>query len=71
MSGAKTAVLNNLKKVPDTITDEMEVISRLYALARFEHNYQKTGKSDFDIVSFIALSEGRFDEAQTVVECDI
>ena len=33
-------------------------------------DYQKTGKSDFDIVSFIALSEGRFDEAQTILECD-
>ena len=41
MNGAKTAVLNNLQKVPDTITDEMEVISRLYALARFEHSKKR------------------------------
>ena len=41
MSGAKTAVLNNLQKVPDTITDEMEVISRLYALVRFEHSKKR------------------------------
>ena len=33
-------------------------------------DYQTTGKSDFDILSFIALSEGRYEEAQTVLECD-
>lgn len=38
MSGAKAAVMNNLQKVPDNITDEIEVINRLYVLARLEHS---------------------------------
>ena len=41
MSEAKAAVMNNLKKIPDTITDEMEVINRLYALARLEHSKKR------------------------------
>ena len=41
MSGAKAAVMNNLQKVPDNITDEIEVINRLYVLARLEHSRKR------------------------------
>ena len=41
MSGAKTVVMQNLQKVSDDISDEMEVVSRLYALVQLEHSIKR------------------------------
>ena len=41
MSEAKAAVMQNLQNMPDDISDEMEIISRLYALVRREHSRKR------------------------------
>ena len=41
MNGAKAAVYERLQNLPDEITDEMEVVERLYVLSRFEHSRKR------------------------------
>lgn len=41
MSEAKATIIRILQNMPDDISDEMEIISRLYMLVRLEHSRKK------------------------------
>ncbi len=41
MSEAKATIIRILQNIPENISDEMEIISRLYMLVRLEHSRKK------------------------------
>ena len=54
MSEAKATIIRILQNMPDDISDEMEIISRLYMLVRLEHSRKKCKEG--------VLTDEEFDE---------
>lgn len=67
MSNAKTAIMEHLNLISDDVTDEVEVLNRLYMLMRLEHSKERCKTegtvSDTELAEYFSKKREKYNEA--------
>lgn len=66
MSKAKAIVMEHLKSISDDVTDEAEVLNRLYMLLRLEHSKERCNNegtvSDDEVAEYFSKKKEKYME---------